>query len=248
MQNCEECGFKRFWKTNRYQKVERGDEIVNIRMWRCRYCGHVQAEVPPFIKQKPKVLYYDIETALMEVDIFSLFIPGKFISWKNIKRKSFVVSWAAQWVGQKKIESAAVTVTEAKRGNDKRVLQALWNLMDSADYVCGHNSNKFDNKFVNYRFLKNGIDAPAGYKTFDTLTFARKYFRNDSNALEHWSMDLGGDPKDEMELEDWKAVARGDIAAIKKMEFYNRGDVRNGVIVLQKFRNWLENSGAEIFK
>lgn len=248
MTNCQECGFKKWYKTNYYETVIRGTEKHKVRMWRCRKCGHVQAEVPPFIKQKPKILYYDIETALMKVDIFNLFIPGKFISWKSIREKSFVVSWAAGWVGRKGIESAAVTPREAKAGNDKRILQALWTLMDSADYVCGHNSNRFDNKFVNYRFLKNGISAPLGYRTFDTLTFARKYFKNDSNALEHWSLDLGGEPKDEMDIEDWKAVGRGDEKAIRKMETYNRGDVRSGIVVLERFTGWIASSGVEVFK
>jgi Zn ribbon nucleic-acid-binding protein len=248
MRNCDDCGFKKWWKTKHYETIIRGEEKIKVRMWRCVKCGHVQSEVPPFIRQKPKVLYYDIETALMKVDIFNLFIPGKFISWKSIERKSFVVSWAAGWLGGNKIESAALTPAEAKRGSDKRILQALWELIDNADYVCGHNSNRFDNKFINYRFLKNNIPAPLGYRTVDTLAFAKKYFKNDSNALEHWSLDLGGDPKDEMELDDWKAVARGDIKAIKKMEFYNRGDVRNGIIVLQKFRDWVEPSGVNLFK
>lgn len=211
-------------------------------------CGHVQAETPPFIRQKPKILYFDIETALTQVEIFSLFIPNKFISWKNIKQKSFVVSWAAMWYGKKEVVSAAVTPKEAKAGNDKRILQALWELMDSADYVAGHNSKKFDTKFVNYRFLKNGITAPLEYKDIDTLTLAKKYFRNDSNALEHWSLDLGGSAKDDMELEDWKRVAQGDEKAIRKMETYNRGDVRNGIVILEKFIEWSHEQGGRLFK
>lgn len=248
MQNCQICGFKRFWKTRQYETVQSGEQRVKLRMWRCRKCGHVQAETPPFNPQKPKILYYDIETALMRVDMFNLFVPGKFVSWKSIERKSFVVSWAAGWLDNGKIESASLTPGEAKRGYDKRILQALWGLIDNADYVCGHNSNRFDNKFINYRFLKNNIPAPLGYRTVDTLAFARKYFKNDSNALEHWSLDLGGAPKDDMDIEDWKAVARGDEKAIRKMETYNRGDVRNGIVILKKFREWVEPSGIELFK
>lgn len=248
MQNCQQCGFKRWWKTKHYETIIRGDEKIKLRMWRCQKCGHVQAETPPFYQYPPKILYYDIETALMQVDIFNLFVPGKFISWKNIKRKSFIVSWAAKWVGDKKIVSAALKPSEAKHGNDKRILLPLWELMDTADYVVGHNSNKFDNKFVNYRMIKNGINSPLAYKTLDTLTIAKKYFRNDSNALEHWSLDLGGESKDDMDIDDWKAVARGEPEAIKKMERYNRGDVRNGCVVFERFREWVESGGRRLAK
>lgn len=248
MSNCQQCGFKRFWKTNHYETIIRGTEKIRVRMWRCRMCGHVQAENPPFVRQKPSILYFDIETALTQVDIFSLFIPNKYISWRNIRKKSYVVSWAAAWYGKKEIMSAAVTPKEAKTGSDKRILQSLWQLMDSADYVVGHNSKQFDTKYVNYRFLKNGITSPLEYKNFDTLTEARKHFKNDANALEYWSLDLGGDPKDEMVLEDWKAVSRGDKKAIQKMEVYNRGDVRNGMVVFDRFVTWLGTSGKRLFQ
>lgn len=248
MQNCENCGFKKWWKTNAYETVIRGEEKVKVRMWRCCRCGYVQAESPPFTRQTPKILYFDIETALMNVDIFNLFVPGKYISWRNIRQKSFVVSWAAGWVGKRGIQSAALTPHEARTGNDRRILWILRNLMDLADFTAGHNNKVFDEKFVNYRFLKNNIPAPLSHKSVDTLSMARKYFKNASNALEHWSLDLGADAKDDMNIEDWKLVSNGDAAAIRKMERYNRGDVRNGMIVLKRFTDWLESGGVKVYR
>lgn len=212
-------------------------------------------EVPAQALQiPPRVLYFDVETALMKVDMFNLYVPGKYISWKNIERHSYVICWAAAWVPDDParrltVHSDSVTQREALRGDDRRALQGLWNLLDRADYVVGHNSNGFDIKKSNYRFIVNGMPAPTEYKQLDTLTMARKYFKSDSNALEFWSLRLGGEPKDDMDLDDWKRICLdGDPASLRKMERYCRGDVREGVGVYRKFKSWIESSGKKVYR
>jgi hypothetical protein len=206
----------------------------------------------------PKILYLDIETALMKVDLFDTYVPGKYISWKAIDKRSFVICWAAAWVtpttGQGedqplKVVSDSVTSREARRGSDKRCLQGLFELIDAADYLIGHNARAFDLKKLNTRFIHNRMGAPAEYKVIDTLTLARKYFKEDSNSLERWSTLLGGTLKDDMRMDDWKQICNsGDPASLRKMEKYCRGDIRNGVLVYKEFEKWITASGKALYR
>ena len=210
-------------------------------------------EVPPQgLRLPPRILYLDIETALMRVDLFSLYVPGKYISWRNIHKRSYVICWSAAWVSSDKpsrVRSDVVTQAEAKRGKDKRCLQGLFAMMDAADYIITHNGNKFDLRKLNTRYLLNGMDAPLTYKPIDTLALAKKHFAADSNALEHWSLLLGGERKDDMRLEHWQRICdNGDPKSLARMVKYCRGDVREGVHVFQEFRRWIESSGKQVYR
>lgn len=247
MQNCEVCTKLNLWQSTPWTEDGR-------RWWVCRNCGHDQLEVPPQgLRIPPKVLYLDIETALMKVDLFDTYVPGKYISWKAIDKRSYIICWAAAWIRDDgkplRVMSDSVTQREAKRGSDRRCLQGLFNLMDEADYIVGHNAKAFDVKKLNTRFIHNKMGAPAEYKVVDTLALARKYFKENSNSLEYWSLLLGGTAKDDMRMEDWKQICNsGDPASLRKMVRYCRGDIRNGVHVYKEFERWIESSGKRLYR
>lgn len=245
MNNCEICQRKNLWQSSQWWEGGR-------RYWQCRNCTHWQLEVPPQgLKVPPKILYLDVETALMKVDVFSTFIPGKYISWKAIDKRSYVICWAACWITDKpiKVISDSVTSREARRGSDKRCLQRLFELMDESDYLVGHNARAFDIKKLNTRFLHNKMGAPLESKVIDTLALARKHFKEDSNSLEAWSLLLGGTAKDDMRMEDWQKICNnGDAASLRKMVKYCRGDIRNGVHVYKEFERWIASSGKRLYR
>lgn len=247
MQNCAVCVKKGMWQSSQYW-------TDNRRWWQCRNCGEWQLEQPPQgLRIPPRVLYLDIETALMKVDLFDTYVPGKYISWKAIDKRSYIICWAAAWITNDdkplRVLSDSVTSREAKRGSDKRCLQGLFDLMDAADYIIGHNARAFDLKKLNTRFIHNQMGAPAEYKVIDTLTLARKYFKEDSNSLERWSLLLGGTAKDDMHMEDWKQICNtGNPTSLRKMERYCRGDIRNGIHVYKEFERWIESSGKRLYR
>ena len=119
---------------------------------RCRNSGHVQLEMPPQgLEIPPKILYIDIETALMSADIYDLHVRSGYLSRDFITRHSYVINWAAAWLNQEykiigKIMSGVCTNNEAKTQNDRRIVGDIWDLMEEADYIGGHNSNNFDIK------------------------------------------------------------------------------------------------------
>jgi len=247
VKNCQGCTKKNLWsKTDK--------KIDGRRVWICRNCKHEQAEEPPQgLQLKPRVLYFDIETALMKTFNFSLFVPGKYINPDAIAEQSFVICWAAGWLAEsgafQYIYSDCVSQDEAVAGDDKRVLQNLWKMQDSADYVAGHNSKAFDVKIVNYRYFMNKIPAPYEFKQVDSLKMAREHFKAPSNKLDEWLKALGGEGKHEMCFDDWKQIAiDGNPERLLKMEMYCRNDVRGGIGVLNEITAWIESSGRKVYK
>lgn len=149
MQNCAVCQRKNLWQSS-------GWWTDNQRWWRCRNCGAWQLESPPQgLRIPPKLLYLDVETALMKVYVYDLYVPNKRISKDMIAQLGFVVCWSAAWLDgenkPKRIMSDVLTPNEAKKQNDKRIVASAWYLLDEADVVCWHNGDNFDAKVLNWR-------------------------------------------------------------------------------------------------
>jgi hypothetical protein len=224
------------------------DDGFERKEMQCR-CGHWQMEEPPQdIKVPARILYFDIETApfKLETQRFDLKLKSGYLDWHDITKPFFIISWAAAWVTDEepRIMSDAVTGWEAKRRKDKRCIQGLWDLINDADYVVGHNSKAFDVKKVETRFFLNGLRTPCEFKQRDTLTMARQRFKSESNALAYWSWLLGGNPKDHMVWDDWLEVVKGNQRVINKMRKYNKGDVHEGINILKQFVEYIESNGS----
>ena len=115
-------------------------------------------------------------------------------------------------------------------------------MLDEADIVVGHNSNKFDVKRVNTRCLKHEIRQPSPYKKADTLMMAKRSFNISSNRLDFIGEFLGVGRKVSHEgFGLWKKVLQGDADAQKRMLDYNIGDVILLEQVYEKLRGWTNN-------
>jgi uncharacterized protein YprB with RNaseH-like and TPR domain len=158
---------------------------------------------------------------------------------KMIRNPYYMICWSAVWVGSSKVYSATITQEEALRRDDKNIMAELWDLLDSADIIAGHNV-KYDLKSAHARFIKNGFNSPAPpQKIMDTLPMARKAWKMESYTLDYICRYLGLPQKDKMELSDWIDIQEtGNPKSLNKMLKYNRGDVRNGVKVLEILKGW----------
>lgn len=146
-----------------------------------------------------------------------------------------------------RVMSDVITTDEAKKQNDKRTLSGLWDLMNRADVLVGHNIKSFDTKKAHLRFLLNKMGAPdLSVKQIDTLSLAKKYFKNDSNSLGYWLERLGKSSKDKMNSEDWDLCKTGDERTLRKMRRYNKQDVRGGAEVFLEFRKYIESGGGVV--
>ena len=243
MQNCTVCTKKNLWTST--GKTENGR-----RLWKCRNCGNEQwEEAPQGLKIPAKVLYFDLETALMKVTTFST--GRQWVNWKSVEQDTFVLCWGAAWMHKPKLKvvSKCVTPEQAQMADDYDCLLPLWDMMDEADYIVGHNMRAFDWKMVNARFITHGWNAPRESKIVDTLLLSRRRYRMASHAMDAWVKKLGGEMKEDMRREDWEACLKGDEKALKKMEHYCRGDIKRGVQIARAFQNYYEQAtGNLLFK
>lgn len=234
---CKRCYFTKFDKVGRVT-----DALGNkLSVWKCRRCGEQRTDEPPFVRSMPKELYIDIETSPNMAFLWSLNVPGKYVNPDMIVKDWFVICWAASWVDSKEVFSGVVSPRDAKKWDDSKILKPLWDLLDDADIVVGHNLDRFDLKKINTRFLLHDYGVPRRYRTIDTLKLARKRFAFESAKMEFLNVRLGNFPKHDMELEDWIRIClSGDEPTLKKMNRYNIGDVREGKKLYLKLKNWVD--------
>lgn len=167
-----------------------------------------------------KILLIDIETAPNKVYAWGLW--DQTIGTNQIEISSYILCWAAQWYGKKEMVFSSVQKT-----SPKRMLGRIHKLLDEADVVVHYNGIKFDIPTLNKEFLKHGFTPPAPYKQVDLLRVCKRTFRFESNKLDFVSqaLKIGAKVRNEG-FELWVKCMEGDAAAWKRMEKYNRGDVK----------------------
>lgn len=188
-----------------------------------------------------KILLLDIETAPNNVFTWGLYDQN--IATNQVKETSYVLCWAAKWYGERHIMFDSV-----KKSSAKKMLYAMHRLLDEADIVVHYNGLKFDVPTLNKEFIVLGYAPPAPYKQVDCLKEVKRMFRFQSNKLDFVSQALGIGAKIEHEgFKLWVDCMEGDAAAWRRMERYNRGDVRLLEQLYTRLRPWIEkhpNVGA----
>lgn len=201
------------------------------------------------INKKPKILVFDIETAPMESYHWGLWDQN--ISLGQIKYDWAVLSWSAKWLGDDPDKVMYMDTRKKKDPrDDKDILKGIWKLLDEADFVLGHNSDSFDVKKLNARFLLHGMKPPSSYKRFDTKKLAKKHFNLTSNKLEYITNKLctkyiklshGKFPGFKL----WRECMDGNKEAWNEMEVYNKYDVLSLEEAFFKILPW---ESANIFE
>lgn len=185
-----------------------------------------------------KILILDIETAPLKAWVWDVW--NQNVQPAQIESEWFCLTWAAKWLFDKKVHGAGLTSAEAVKQNDKRIMQALWAMLNEADIVIAHNGEKFDIPRINTRFVVHRMHPPAPYILIDTLKHIRRQFAFSHNKLDYVNgqvqlsrkMDTGG-------FELWKKCYAGDEVSLKKMLKYNLKDVRILEENYLRFRAWI---------
>lgn len=181
-----------------------------------------------------KILLLDIETAPNRVYSWGLFDQN--IGMNQIIGSGYVLCWAAKWYGEKEMKFASVN-----QGKPKQMLGQIHKLLDEADVVVHYNGIKFDIPTLNKEFIKHGFKPPSPYKQVDLLKVCRYAFRFESNKLDYVSQALAIGAKVKHEgFELWVKCMEGDQAAWKRMERYNRGDVRLLETLYKRLLPWID--------
>jgi hypothetical protein len=186
-----------------------------------------------------KVLFYDLETSPMAGFFWNRFQTDVI----KVTRESELLTAAWKWLGERRVTS--VRRPSFKPGSEKAAVIALWNALDEADVVIGHNNNHFDNKKARTFFLQFGLPPPSPFKSVDTCALARRQFAFSSNKLDELARFLGlGKKVKTGGFKLWEDYMNNKAPAAKKMERYNRHDVVLSELVYKKLRAWMPNHPA----
>jgi DNA polymerase elongation subunit (family B) len=193
-------------------------------------------------KSSPRILFFDIETA-----------PNLSYVWGHYQqdviaheREWYMLCFGYRWAEEKRAKCIALTdyPKQYKQDpeNDHEVVKALWELLDEADIVIGHNGDNFDIKRSNARFLKHGFPPPSPYKSIDTLKIARSAFKLNSNRLNDLGKYLGvGKKAPTSGFSTWAGCMRGDEKSWKTMIKYCAQDVDLLFDIYNVLRPWAKN-------
>lgn len=175
------------------------------------------------MQNKLRVLYWDVETS-----------PTKFWGWRTGKtylshdqivkgQKLGIICICYKWAGEKEVYSLDWDV---KKQDSSKMIEEFTKVVEVADIAIGHNSDKFDQRWVNTQRLINGQPPVAWPSSEDTLKQFRKHFFLPSYALDYISKLLTGSGKDKMIFDDWiQIVDNKDPKALAKMISYCKKDV-----------------------
>jgi len=218
----------------------------------CRMAGlepntNSQQKPEQILESKPpKMLIFDIETAPIMAYTYGLW--NQNISTGYILKDWYVLSFAAKWAGEKKVYYFDV---RNNGEDDKEVCREAWKLLDQADILIGHNSDKFDIKKLNTRFLFHDMPPVGKKKTIDTLKIAKKYFKITSNKLDYIASFLGLEGKKVSkkfsQQEMWKECCKGNHEAFKENEKYNIQDIVVTENVFNKLKTWDESINIQAY-
>ena len=204
-----------------------------------RMVRKVRQEMGATVKNMPKILIFDIETAPMEVYVWNL--------WKNVVTPQMVIkdrsmlSWSAKWLFEEEIFGQHVKSREAVERTDESIVSGLWALLNEADIVVAHNGNNFDVKISNARFAIAGLMPPMPYKVIDTLRHSKKVWNFPSHKLDCLNEYFGLPMKMEHEgMELWKKCVGGNNTALHTMLKYNKRDVAILEEFYLKMRPWIK--------
>lgn len=166
-------------------------------------------------------------------NVLKIIEPTKIISvsWKYLHEDIVTVKTIADYKGYK----PGVI-------DDKKLVEEVWKVLDDADVVIGHHSDRFDIPKLNARFVWHGLNAPSKYATVDTKKVASRYFKFDSNSLNNLGQYLNlGKKIENGGFSLWVDCIAGSKDAWKKMAEYNAQDVLLLEKVYLALRPYIEN-------
>ncbi len=184
-----------------------------------------------------RVAYVDIETAPNLSWVWGRWEQNVI----DVHTNWYMLSFAVKWQGERKVHVHALPdyeTYELDREDDRRLVEELHGVFDSADFLIGHNIDKFDARKAKARFVAYGL-PPVSVRTIDTLKMARRHFAFDSNKLD----DLGGYLGVGRKLAHtgkhlWFGCMAGDPVAWATMRRYNARDISLLERVYLKLRPW----------
>lgn len=185
--------------------------------------------------RKFRRLFFDIETSPNVVFSWNVGYDVR-IDYQNILKERAIICICYKFEGESKVHHLTWN-----KGDDKKMLQKFASIISTADEVVGHNSDKFDIKWVRTRCLYHGISMTHDIKSIDTLKSSRGKFRFNSNKLDYIGKYLGVGKKMETGGFDlWKdIILKNCRKSLAKMVSYCKQDVLLLESIFQKLNPYI---------
>lgn len=189
------------------------------------------------MQKEPVITVLDIETASIQAHVWGLWQQN--VGLNMIKEDWRILSFASKELG-----NPEVTYIEARVANqEKKLLRAIWNVLNKSDIVVAHNGKKFDLKKINARLIANGFGPYSPVKVVDTLLEVRKVAAFTSNKLEYLTGLLTSEKKLKHGkfpgFELWKECLAGNPEAWDEMKEYNIQDIVSLEELYLLLRPWM---------
>jgi hypothetical protein len=182
----------------------------------------------------------DIETAPTIAYVWRGFKENIFPD--QVIRDGAILSYASKDLGIKKVRYEDNS-QNSDFYDDRRVVECLWQELDAADIVIGHNAQRFDVRKINARFLAHDMPPPSPYKVIDTMLHAKQIAAFWSNRLA-WIAEVVTDERKSSHtrfpgFKMWKEALAGNPKAWAEMRRYNPQDCVATEAVYLKLRPYM---------
>lgn len=175
----------------------------------------------------------DIETAPHKVYAWGLW--DQRIALNQIVEPGYTLCYAAQWYGSREILFDSV-----KRSGARRMIRSAHKLLNEADAVCHYNGTSFDIPTLRGEFMAAKLKPPAPFHQIDLIKVARST-RMASRKLDYLAGQLAlGHKIEHKGMDLWRECMRGEPAAWRTMERYNKQDVRLLTKLYEELRPWIK--------
>lgn len=161
---------------------------------------------------KPKILFFDIETAG----------PAS-----NRADLAIVVCFGYKWAGERKAHCLTIDEKSLRKFDDSKIMKEASAIFEQADLLVAHYGAVFDRRFLQGRLLIHNLPPLPHTAMRDTCFMARKIGNFNSNRLGYLCKILNLDRRkmDNGWPGEWFKVLAGDMRALAKMGRYCKGDV-----------------------
>lgn len=195
---------------------------------------------------EPRIILFDIETLPDLEQVMSVFTSLSDYPGQTLKASiNSVIVFGYKVFGEKKthcINAWDFPNWKKNINDDSKLVEALREILVSADAVVTHNGRRFDWKFIQTRMLKHNLKPLPNIPHIDTCSEAKKNLLMFNNRLNTIAKFMTTEEK----LENggwslWQKVMQKDPKSMKLMSEYCMKDVDVLEAVFKKLRPFIKN-------
>lgn len=219
-QNCDVKGGSRKKLQDKLSK-QFGTKPRTIRFWAKKLQVGVMAKN---ITNPSKILIYDIETC--RVPAWVWWTGKQYIGHEQLIEEPKIITVAWKWLGDDDIKC----LTWDDNHSDEELVKEFLKVYNKADMIIGYNNDRFDNRWVNARAMKYGLDVNTFVRSYDIMKEEKRVFRTPSYSMAYMAKYSNVIHKQGHEgIHMWNMIQTGTKEQqkeyLQKMVEYNIGDI-----------------------